>query len=300
MKKSMLIITLLFLAGNVTQAQIWKNAEKKIGKKIEDKASQRAERKVDKAIDKGLDKVEEAPNQKEAEQKEQKTSDTETTPAPSAPSQAAHPSAPGLNKSNVALPEKYSFTLGITYEVKEDASKSKKGEEMTTWYGEDVYLGMEAEKSMFMVMDIKRNAMVNFMEEGKMYMVISNDFSTALPVGEEDNKTPAGKMPTIEKVGNENILGYDCIIYQVTTDEGVSKVWYTNALKVGYNNFMAAMAQSAKKQNAGASMRGMPEGVMLKMESKEKGSNKMMTMMATAVHKNGKTILVSSYKPMGY
>ncbi len=65
MKKFLVLITVIACCTNHSAtAQIWKNAEKKIGKKIEQKASQRAERKIDKAIDKGLDKVEEAPNQK--------------------------------------------------------------------------------------------------------------------------------------------------------------------------------------------------------------------------------------------
>lgn len=59
-----LLYTALFLfAGLPAEAQIWKNAGKKIEKKIEQKASQRIERKIDKAIDKGLDKMEETPGE---------------------------------------------------------------------------------------------------------------------------------------------------------------------------------------------------------------------------------------------
>lgn len=282
MKKCTFILTALsILLTFSAEAQIWKNAEKKIGKKIEQKASQRAERKVDKAIDKTLDEVEEAPKKKGDQSSD---SDNKPTSQPTV-------NIPGVNKSNVALPEKYTFKIGITYEVKDDASKSKHNE-MTTWYGDEILIGVEAEKSSFLIMDIKRNALVTFMEASKMYMTISNDFSGAIPADETNDTNPDFK---IEKIGTEKILGYNCTIYKITTEEGVSKVWYTNDLKVGYNNYMAAMYQSKKKPKQ---MPAITEGVMLKMENTEKGSKKTSTMIATTVNKNGKTLVVSDYKPM--
>lgn len=300
MKKFLVLITVIACCTNHSAtAQIWKNAEKKIGKKIEQKASQRAERKIDKAIDKGLDKVEEAPNQKK--QDDQSAAD-EAPASQTQPAKERTPSRglPGTSKTNIVLPDQYTFNLGVTYQTRENANKNKKPQEMTMWYSDDRYLGMEAEKAMIMVMDIDRNAMVNFMTENKMYMIISSEYSKSLLESEDDKETGEGKMPVIEKIGNENILGYNCEIYQTTTDDGVSKVWYTNELKAGYNNFMAAMAFAAKKKDAPASMRGMPGGVMLKMESQEKGSKKIMTMEAVSVHKDGKKIRVSEYSSIGY
>lgn len=60
---SVFTVVVLLSASFSAEAQIWKNAGKKIEKKIEQKASQRIERKIDKAIDKGLDKVEETPGE---------------------------------------------------------------------------------------------------------------------------------------------------------------------------------------------------------------------------------------------
>lgn len=294
-----LIVVIACCTVHSATAQIWKNAEKKIVKKIENKASQRAERKVDKAIDKGLDKVEEAPNQK-------KTSDSpatdEATSEQTAPAKerTTPRGLPSTNKANIKLPEQYTFNLGITYQTRQDASKSKKAQEMIMWYSDDRYMGMEADEAMIMVMDIERNAMVNFMTQNKMYMIISSDYSKSLMETEDDNNISNEKMPVIESLGKESILGYSCDVYQITTDEGVSKIWYTNELKAGYNNFMAAMAFASKKKDAPASMRGMPGGVMMKMETQEKGSKKVMTMEATAVHKDGKKIRVSEYSFMGY
>ncbi|MBX2940402.1 MAG: DUF4412 domain-containing protein [Ferruginibacter sp.] len=300
MKKLVALASVIFLcAGHAATAQIWKNAEKKIGKKIENKASQRAERKIDKAIDNGLDKVEEAPNQNKTSTPPASDEATSEQTAP-ATNRTTSRSLPSTNKANVKLPEQYTFNLGITYQTREDASKSKKAQEMIMWYADDRYLGMEADQAMVMVMDIDRNAMVNFMTQNKMYMIISTDYSQTLLESEDDKNISNEKMPVIEPLGKENILGYSCDIYQVTTDEGVSKLWYTTELKAGYNNFMAAMAFASKKKDAPASMHGMPGGVMMKMESQEKGSKKIMTMEATAIHKEGKKIRVSEYSSMGY
>lgn len=300
MKSLFFIITLMtFTLIHSANAQIWKNAEKKIGKKIENKASERAERKIDKAIDKGFDEVEEAPNKKN----NNKASESGEAPAATTdptPDRTRTRGLPGTQKSNIALPDSYTFNVGVTYETQEGESKKKKGNEMTMWYSNNRYLGMEADKAMMMVMDIDRNAMVNFMTENKMYMIISSDYSKALLETADEKTEIDEKMPVIEMIGKENILGYSCDIYQVTTEEGTSKIWYTNDLKAGYNNFMAAMAFATKKKDAPASMRGMPGGVMLKMESQEKGSKKIMTMVATAVHKDGKQIRVSDFSPMGY
>lgn len=293
MKKCKLIltITLLFFSF-ASSAQIWKNAEKKIGKKIEQKASDRAERKIDKAIDKSLDKIEEAPSGNQPS--EQPSEENQKAPAPA---QTPSASVPGIGIANVNLPEKYTFKIGVTYETKEDASKNKKPQIITTWYGDEQYMGMEADKSNFVVLDAKRSAMITFMEEAKMYLAISSDFTN---VQTKEKNEVKEKAPSVEKIGSEKVLGYDCTIYQITTEDGVTKVWYTRDLKVGYSNFMAAMAQSSKKQKEKYMVNDIAEGVMMKMESQEKGSNKVMTMIATSINKNGLSFSTSDYKPMSY
>lgn len=293
-KKLLLTLTALSFITFSSEAQIWKNADKKIGKKIEDKVNQRAERKIDKAIDKGLDKAEEAPkNNSKSKEADNNNTATETNDAPTSYSM------PAIQTGETKVQDKYTFNLGIKYNIKEDISKPKKVQTMTTWYSEKEYFAIDSDKQMFMVMDIANNTIVNFMEEQKMYLAMSNAYSdqNANPSVEVEVTNEPQPNVKIEKIGNETLLGYNCEIYQITTDETTSKVWFTTELKAGYNNFMTAMGKGTKKYR-GYNIQGVPNGIMLKMEVTENKNSKTSSFEATEVIKNAKTIVVADYKPM--
>lgn len=284
---------LLFLIQNNAEAQIWKNAGKKIGKKIEQKADQRLEKKVDKAIDKTLDEVEEAPNAAS------KPKNEEASETPNA--SASTPNLQGLGAIGmveVNLPSSYQFDVGVTYTTQEGKKKSN---EMTIWYSNKPFMATEIENNIFSVMDINQKAMISFMQESNMYMAISTDFSSFVTNTDqkiEDNDQNA----TIEKVGTENILGYNCDKYKFTSDDTEGYIWYTNELKVNYSNFFMAFAQTFQKgKNKNQdNFNGMPYGVMMKMESIDKKSKKTSSFIATTVHANGKKFNTSGYTPLSY
>lgn len=293
-----------------TSAQIWKNMGKKIEQKVEDQASRRLERKIDQAIDKSFDSVENAADEavksdsktkKESKEEAQQKSKSESNSS-SVPNMAAIMNALG-HQNAAPLISSYDFKVGVTYQITTQSGKGKNDNmvNMTLWISEKPYVGMDTDagKKMFMVMDGER--MITFMEESKAYMVMSTNALQA-SVAEEAGKSETPGEFSISRIGSEKILGYDCDVYLVKTDENESKIWLTNHLGVSpgkaYLSSFSTMMKNSKTsipQNL-----NVVSGVMLKMESVNTKSKEEVKMVATQVNKDGKTIDTSEYKSLGF
>ncbi len=274
-----LLVYVLFPPG--AAGQIWKNFEKKIGKKIEQQADRRLEKKVDKAIDKGFDKIEESTEVRPKEKKQESAA-------------AGSDNAPGaaVAVKNVPVTGTYRFKMGVTYRM-ESSDKKNKMPSTSIWISDESYIGMssDAQKSMFMVMDDGR--MIAFMEDKKTYMSLSSGFAGT--IAGEAQKNAGDEKTEIVKIGTENIMGYACDVYKMTSSEGDGKIWLAPSIEVGgLMKSFAAIARNAKiPSNAPAG------GLMLKMESKDRKKGETFTMTATEIHRSPRTIETSQYKSMG-
>lgn len=201
------------------------------------------------------------------------------------------------------LPENYDFSLGITYEISSGKNGSlKKGEQMGMWFSKGDYTGMESpkQKGFFMVMDLKDQKMITFMTDQKMAMIM--DLAKMRQRVQGQVKEEAPNNVKITKTGkSETILGYKCEQFQVESDDSQSLVWMTTELGSGMGNFaksLAAMLETGPKPIHFPSMKGMENGVMLKMETTDKKSGNLSRFEAVSVSKDGKKMATDGYKVM--
>jgi hypothetical protein len=201
------------------------------------------------------------------------------------------------------LPENYDFSLGITYEISSGKNGSlKKGEQMGMWFSKGDYTGMESpkQKGFFMVMDLKDQKMITFMTDQKMAMIMDLAKMRQRVQGQVKEEGPNNVKVT--KTGkSETILGYKCEQFQVESDDSQSLVWMTTELGSGMGNFaksLAAMLETGPKPIRFPSMKGMENGVMLKMETTDKKSGNLSRFEAVSVTKDGKKMATDGYKVM--
>lgn len=283
------LIALLVLGLGINYQEAQAQVLKGLGKKIEDKVNRRIQQKVDRTIDKGLDKVEE-------------TAESSIKDANS--SKKSNDGVSGIldqmmNKNNdVKLEDKYDFVTNVEYDyIEVKNNKEKNLASATMWYSKSDYLGMtnSAAKNMFILMD--RGNFVTFMEDQKTYLVMSADmFANIIDEEIEDNTTP----PISKKIGTENLLGYNCTIYQITTDENDIKIWLAEDLKYGNGNFMGAFANVLKKKNMNLpNSKDLEGGTVLKMETTIKSEKSTIIMEAKKINQHNKTLSTKEYKTLG-
>lgn len=270
----LLTFAVCFVLPADAEAQIWKNLGKKIEKKVEDQASRRLEKKIDKTIDKGFDAAEDGLDDA---------------------------AKSGTAQSKKAIAKQYDFNLGITYEISQDNKKNDQVGGMSMWFSNEPYVGMssDAQTDAFMVMD--DGQIITFMESNKTYMVMGTGFLGQIVGGAEeaaDDSTPADfKM---EKIGSEQILGYNCDIYRVTSDDTQSRIWVAPSLGKAASGLMQGFGSFLPKNQINmADLDRMNMGMALKVVTTN-DKNETITMQATKVHKQGKKINTSNYKSMGF
>ncbi|HEX5024315.1 MAG TPA: DUF4412 domain-containing protein [Agriterribacter sp.] len=209
-------------------------------------------------------------------------------------------------QSGAGMPDQFTFKTGITYDITSGKSDdAQKIQDMTLWFAEGDYVGIEmgAQKMMFMVYDLKSMKMLTLMEAQQMAMVMDmkkmgQDVATA--AGEKE--VPDVKITKTNI--KEDILGYSCDQYKVTSETTESLVWLTTQLGADFGNFAKSMGiamggmKGNKKTGSFPDMKGMAKGAMLKVEAKDASTGDMTRIEATAVNKEGKTINTSGYKVM--
>lgn len=281
-----------------SEAQILRKITKKVTEKVEQEANRRAERKVDQAVNKGFDEIEKS---FEDQLKASGGGDSAGT--------ALMEQIMGGLSADIQVRDRYDFKVGITYDmIIEDPDQSESDKHiMSMWFADAPYVGSEASQGgqhMFSVIDDGQIIMFN--EKDMVYMGISSNTMDAIGrsareagavVREGEEDVPAGSM---RRLADENILGYVCKVYEFTTEDMTSKVWYTEALNV---NMFEAYANSAAGLTRYMSSEIPKEardfnGVLMKMESHDQDGT-VMIMEATAVHQDGRSIKTADYNRMG-
>lgn len=297
MKQSLpylLIAVVLVGFPMVSSAQLLKGLGKKIEKKIERETNRRVERQVDKAIDKGMDKVEktaEGAVKGSGNQRNGNNNETSTARNP-------YDFRSG-GSSDVSIADTYNFTLGVTYEV--SSEEQRKPTEMTMWFGGDDYIGMSVpmQKDVFMIMHGAN--MVTFMQKEKKYMALGSGMTAgilgaAAAEAEEDEDVEF----SINKIGTERILNYNCNVYEAKSSEYVTKLWLTEELGIDAGHFMASFSTLVKSTGKFPNVGNNAGGLLLKMEGKSTQDKGAMIMEATAIDKNGLQFNTTGYSNFGF
>lgn len=298
--KILFLILLMSLSYSSAQGQIWNNIGSKVNDKLKKKADQKIEQKIDQSIDKSFDKTEQKID--ESFQKNDQSSGEAKAPQ-------------GLDLSSMfggtpELRDQYKFEFGITYQMSSTNSKGKAQDlpKMTMWMGESGVSAIHTnEQNTTMIMDMEKETMVIIQENEKTYMAIKSNFKAASEqilkaskdaANEEDIVTDDMKM---EKIGSEKLLGYNCDIYKISSNETESKVWVTQDINFDYSKMAGGFSNSfgGKQKSSLPNVKGMPMGMMLKVITINNKSNETMTMEATEVFKNGTIFKLSSYKKLG-
>ncbi len=202
-----------------------------------------------------------------------------------------------------SLPDTYDFTLGVTYEISSGKNGNmKKGEQMGMWFSNQPYTGMESpkQKGFFMVMDLNDQKMVTLMTDQKMAMVMDLKKMQEKMKGQVKEENPANVK--ISKTGkSETILGYKCQQYLIESDDSQSYAWITTELGSGMGNLaksLSAILSSGPKPMGLPSMKGIENGVLLKMESTDKKNGNTTRLEAVNVSKEGKKFPTAGYNVM--
>ncbi|WP_417363547.1 DUF4412 domain-containing protein [Galbibacter sp.] len=227
MKFRNIITVLLILCFAVpAQAQFLKKLKKKAGNAVERTVLNRTDKEVSEATDEAIDGMIES-DTNDNKQADQNARDMQ---------ESIQSMLGGGNLENV--PDQYSFSYKAVMEI----SSGKDTNVMEYWLEPDVkYFGtkiVQSDTKNFTVLDLENESMTMFMENkgDKMIMPMRTDnklFKKILAKAEEESKPEDYKFVEIE---GKTILGYRCKGYQITTDDGISKVWVTNQTPVGFNS----------------------------------------------------------------
>ena len=324
MKKQMIILIglIVFLMSPfISEAQIWKDMGKKIEKKVEQQADRRLERKIDKTIDKGFDKIEEATEVKNKEKKEKtknnkksstkeesdenSTDDDDSVDFSKVFEQLGKEPAGGENSSFDASsilksmgfggseappPAKtYTFNLGVDYEITTDNQEPIM---FIMKLSDNDYMGMSPPMGQEAFMIMQNGFTYTFLKDQMKYMVVDMNEMMEKAVAKAEETEPDSQVG-FKKIGTETILGYKCDIYQITTEEGVTKMSIANGIPIeGFLGNLSAMAKNAKiPKNAPGS------GLPLKIETKNNEGD-IFVMLAKKVDKQKFEFKASEYKSL--
>jgi hypothetical protein len=282
-----------------SNAQLLRRVTQKVTEKIENEANKRVDKKIDQAVNKGFDKIEQS-----AEQAlKSKTKDENGENFASMLSQ--------LSMGEPAKKEAYSFDLGIAYKIENASSEDKFSNESLIWYGKNGSLGIEVEQSGNLITTVMdEDQMLLFFEADKRYMAfgtgsaegimdavaneVQTEVETVTSTEEEDFK--------LTQLRNETFLGYSCKVFLIESNSQQAKVWVTEELSLdmtkSFQNKMGSFGQSSAYEMMPKELKNL-NGVLLKMESKDKNSQETTKLEATKVIETGKTIQTSKYNYSG-
>lgn len=266
-QKLISFVILMILSQNFTTAQVWKNAANKISQKTQTKTNEKAEKEIDESLDENDENTEGIDEQ-------------------------ALLKSLGISFDTKTRDE-YIFDLGVTYKT---AMGKQSSQEITMWVGKDSYIGMgNAVAKNVIIFDFNNSSTVIFQENEKTYMGIK------LNIHETTNSQAAEEKPyKIEKIGTETILGYVCDKYKVTTEDSESIISISKDLQYNYMDFAKKLNSTDKSNKTNfPSIKGIPNGMMLKTFTTDLKTKQTMTMEATQVIQKPTIFKISDYKKMG-
>ncbi|MCK0159979.1 DUF4412 domain-containing protein [Allomuricauda sp. F6463D] len=197
------------------------------------------------------------------------------------------------------VPDVYEFSYRATMKI----VNQKDEVEMIYWFEPDQrYFGStlnDEHTNSITVMDLGNKAMVMFNDDGKQKTAMkipagNKAIDKAIKKMEEKSKDTMDDAK-ITPIANKTILGYDCKGYQITTKDGVSKMWITDEAPVGYLGGMA------NTDNLPSSVLPIGENTMfmeMQFESAKKKRDNFSMVCTELIEKN-MSIVKEEYATMG-
>jgi len=247
MKARTLISTLIcFLIMGQSNAQFFKKLKKKAKDDVERTVLERTDKEVSKGTDRAIDSITQGKKGKKTPKSIGETEkNTPTKKQTDAKNKAMEQKMAGLfgGKDLNGVPDIYTFSYKATMKI----TTRKDETEIQYWMEPDQrYFGNWQEQgttNSISIMDMENKMVVMFMDDGERKSAMK------MPVGKKMMEKMAKKMEQksnadnvqVTPIGNKTILGYTCQGYQITSKEGISKIWLTNETPVG---FLGGMGQA--------------------------------------------------------
>lgn len=247
MKARTLISTLIcFLIMGQSNAQFFKKLKKKAKDAVERTVLERTDKEVSKGTDRAIDSITQGKKGKKTPKSIGETEkNTPTKKQTDAKNKAMEQKMAGLfgGKDLNGVPDIYTFSYKATMKI----TTRKDETEIQYWMEPDQrYFGNWQEQgttNSISIMDMENKMVVMFMDDGERKSAMK------MPVGKKMMEKMAKKMEQksnsddvqVTPIGNKTILGYTCQGYQITSKEGISKIWLTDEAPVG---FLGGMGQA--------------------------------------------------------
>ncbi|KAB7531163.1 DUF4412 domain-containing protein [Flagellimonas olearia] len=312
MKRRVKLLLICSLAVSFsTQAQFLKKLKKKAENAVERTILNRTDEEVSKGTDKAIDSITQG-------KKEGKTSGKTTSGSTSknigeteknldqkkqdqAKEAAMQKKMAGLLGGGglKGIPDVYEFSYRATMKI----TTQKEDTEIQYWMEPGQrYFGnwhKEGKMSNITVMDMENQAMVMFTDDGErksaMKIPSSKKMMEKLTKKMEEKNQNAKEDIKITPIADKTILGYRCKGYQITSKDGISKVWITNETPVGY------LGGIANAENLPSSVLPLGENTMfmeMQFESAKKQKDNF-SMVCTELKEESMTIKKEEYATMG-
>lgn len=286
MKTKHIILTLLFLSMSYT-------AEAQFFKKLKKKAQEAAEKTILKKTDEVVTK------------KTEQVIDSSTTSNPSKKNKEKE-GAMQQKMSKMfgggldAVPDTYKFSYLCTMKI----NTGKKETDMKYWLEPNkAYFGnsmTDGKQNNITVMDMKNKLMVLFSDNGEQKTAMNLPMNSGMmdKYTKKLNQKADVKNSDVKitSIPSKTILGYFCKGFQITSKEGVTRIWVTDETPVGFLGGISGMGKAAN------SILPLGENTML-MEmnhTSNKDKEGAFSMVCTDIKQQNLVINKSEYKAQGF
>ena len=215
----------------------------RLKRKLEDKIEKMGEEEVDKEISK---KVDQELNQDTTQRTDTSFGGYDRT------NQALLEGILGskMNVENVELPERYTFEMSVTYDLKSDKNQGSYMKYLLPSENEQIIgfeiLGEDKKPVNKIVWDLEREVMVMYSEDkkgNKSLQKLPSFTNLMAKQMEQENQEKYGET-TIEKTGRTKIiLGYKCTEYKLENKELISHSWIAEDFPYNYKKYAKVFAQ---------------------------------------------------------
>ncbi|NVN16803.1 DUF4412 domain-containing protein [Muricauda sp. HICW] len=308
MKRKVVIMLMCFLAISYSaEAQFLKKLKKKAENAVERTILNRTDEEVSKGTDNAIDSITKGGKGKKKKKSDPKNiGETEknldsTKQQNQAKEAAMQKKMAGLfGGSNLkGVPDVYEFSYRATMKI-----TTQKDESYIHYWMEpgQRYFGNrynDGKTNSITVMDMENQAMVMFTDDGAQKMAMK------MPAGKKTIEKLTKKMEEkgnnskeaikVVPIAGKTILGYHCEGYQITSKDGISKVWVTNEAPVGY------LGGIANTEGLPSSVLPIGENTMfmeMQFESAKKKKDNF-SMVCTELKEESMSIVKAEYSTMG-